>query len=72
MLKVQTHFCKYKGARIKVKQYGTSDFKTKDKPISKMSNYDLQFWFSYIAQKSFCSPDGATDPTFEMWYVSAI
>ena len=28
MLKVQTHFCKYKGAEIKVKQFGTPDFKT--------------------------------------------
>ena len=28
MLKVQTHFCKYKEAEIKIKQYGTSDFKT--------------------------------------------
>ena len=27
MLKVQTHFCKYKEAEIKIKQYGTSDFK---------------------------------------------
>ena len=27
-LKVQTHFCKYRGAEIKVKQYGTPDFKT--------------------------------------------
>ena len=28
MLKVQTHFCKYKGAKIQEKQYGASDFKT--------------------------------------------
>ena len=28
MLKVQPHFCKYKGAEIQEKQYGTSDFKT--------------------------------------------
>ena len=28
MLKVQTHFCKYKGVKIQEKQYGASDFKT--------------------------------------------
>ena len=70
MLKVQTHFCKYKGAEIKVKQYSTSDFKT-----LRLSN--IQIFLNLIphfnllisqlpniVQKSFYTPDEALDPTF--------
>ena len=59
------------------KQYETSDFKTKDRPKSKISNDDMQFWFSCIAAswyrtEKYCTPDKATDSTFEIKYVSAV
>ena len=38
-----------------------------------ISNFDLSISRRPdIAQKCFCPPDGATDPTFQMRYVSAI
>ena len=33
----------HKGTEIKTKRYEASDFKTKDQPISNISNYDIQF-----------------------------
>ena len=77
MLKVQPHFCKYKEAEIKVKQYGTSDFKTlKLSNIQKFLNMipHLNLLISRLpnfVQKSCCTPDEAMDPTFPMNYVPA-
>ena len=48
MLKVQTLFFQYKGAEIKVKKYGTTDFKT-----LRLSNiqtfYPTLFYSAYIS-----------------------
>ena len=72
MLKVQTHFCKYKGAKIKVKQYGTPDFKTlRLSNIHTFWNLIRHFnylisWLPDIVQICFCTPDGAMDPTFKI------
>ena len=66
-----------KHAEIKVKQYGTTDFKT-----LRLSNIQT-FWnlipcfillisrLLNIVQKSFCTPDEAMDLTFPMNYVPA-
>ena len=78
MLKVQTHFCKYKGAEIKVKQYGTPDFKTlRLSNIQTFGNLIPHFnllisRLPNILRKSFCTPEEAMDLTFIMKYVPAI
>ena len=62
---------------MKVKQYGTSDFKTLR--LSNIETFgdlipDFNLLISRlpnIVQKSFCTPDEAMDPTFPMNYVPA-
>ena len=77
MLKGQTLFCKYEEMKIKVKQYGTSDFKTlRLSNIQAFRNLIPHFnllisRLPNIVQKSFCTPDKAMDPTFPMNYVPA-
>ena len=72
MPKVQTHFCKYKGAEIKVRQYGTSDIKTLRSSNIQTFGYLITRFnllisrLPNIVEKSFCTPDEATDPTFPM------
>ena len=69
MLKVQTHFCKYKGAKIKVKQYGTTDFKTLRLSNNQTFGNLIPYFILLISRlpnivpKSFCTPDEAMDPT---------
>ena len=46
MLKVQTYFFQYKGAEMKLKQYGRSDFKIVQYLNILIS--DTPFWFAYI------------------------
>ena len=72
-----THFCKYKGSEIKVKQCGTPDFKTlRLSNIQTFRNLIPHFKLLIsrlpnIVQKSFCTPDEAMEPTFPMNYVPA-
>ena len=49
-LKVQTHFCNYKGAEIQEKHYGTSDFKTIR--LSNIQTYRTVFVFQTILSKN--------------------
>ena len=38
-----------------------------------ISNFDFPiYWLPDIVKKCFCTPAGATDPTFQNGYVSAI
>ena len=56
MLKVQTHFCNYKGAEIKEKHYETSDFKTiRLSNIQTFLKSDTPFQFAYISAPEHCT-----------------
>ena len=76
-LRFKTISVQHKEAKMKTKQYDTSDLKTKDQTISKIlvmkSKFDfLISWLPDIAQKYFYTPDGATDPIFQMRFISAV
>ena len=63
--KYKQNYMRHQNSRKKINQYL--------KFLIMISNFD--FFISRlpdIAQKCFCTPDGATDPTFQMRYVSAI
>ena len=67
---------KHRLARITVKPYGTSDYRTLNCPILRILKSDTPFvlhisWLPNIVQKCFCTPDEAMDPTFQMKYVIA-